>query len=97
MKNVTIIFGNIFFRFMKLHTGLSHYGGRHSGGGGGIAEAPRSITFIDLCKILDDLCKKIGAEITLYPKKITFSIFALRTLQGRERLFLWILIVLRGG
>jgi len=80
MKNVTIIFGNIFFRFMKLHTGLSHYGGRHSGGGGGIAEAPRSVTFIDLCKILDDLCKKIGAEITLYPKKkllFQFSLFEL--------------------
>jgi hypothetical protein len=68
MKNVTIIFGNIFFRFMKLHAGLSHYGGCHSGGGGGIAEAPRSVKFIELYKILEDLCKKIGAEITLYPK-----------------------------
>jgi hypothetical protein len=75
MKNVTIIFGNIFFRFMKLHTGLSHYGGRHSGGGGGIAEAPRSVTFIVLCKILDDLCKKIGAEITLYPPEIISSFY----------------------
>jgi len=53
---------------MKLHTGLSHYGGCHSGGGGGIAEAPRSVKFIELYKILEDLCKKIGAEITLYPK-----------------------------
>jgi len=48
---------------MKPYTGLSHSGGRHSGGGGGIAEAPRSVKSIDMCKILDDLCKKIGAEI----------------------------------
>jgi hypothetical protein len=51
-------YGNIFSRFMKLHTGLSHCGGRHSGGGGDIAKAPRSVKFIDLCKILEDLCQK---------------------------------------
>ena len=55
---------------MKPYTGLSHCGGRHSGGGGGIAEAPRSVKSIDMCKILDDLCKKTGAELALYPKKI---------------------------
>jgi hypothetical protein len=32
--------------------------GRRSGGGGGIAEAPRSVKPINICKILDDLCKK---------------------------------------
>ena len=69
MKKVTMINGDIFFRFMKPHTGLSHCGGRHSGGGGGIAEAPRSVKSIDLCKKLDDLSKKTVAEITLYPKK----------------------------
>ena len=65
-----MIQGNIFFRFMKPYTALSHCGGRHSGGGGGIAEAPRSVKSIDMCKILDDLCKKIGAEILHYPKII---------------------------
>jgi hypothetical protein len=58
MEKVTMTYRNIFFRFMKLHTGLSHYGGCHSGGGGGIAEAPRSVKFIELYKILEDLCKK---------------------------------------
>jgi hypothetical protein len=53
-----MIFGNIFFRFMKLLTGLLQYGGRHSGGDRGITEAPRSVKFIDLCKILEVLCKK---------------------------------------
>jgi hypothetical protein len=72
MKKVTMIHWNIFFRFMKPHTGLSHCGGRHSGGGGGIAEAPMSVKFIDLCKKLDDLCKKMGAEITLYPNYLVF-------------------------
>ena len=67
MKKVTMINGDIFFRFMKPHTGLSHCGGRHSGGGGGIEKAPRSVKSIDLCKKLDDLSKKTGAEITLYP------------------------------
>ena len=62
-----MIQGDIFFRFMKPYTGLSHCGGRHSGGGGGIAEAPRGVKSIVLCKILDDLCKKIGAEIVHYP------------------------------
>jgi hypothetical protein len=38
-----MIHWDIIFRFMKLHTGLSQYRGRHSGGGGGIAEAPWSV------------------------------------------------------
>jgi hypothetical protein len=58
MKKVTMIHGDIFFRFKKPHTGLSQCGGRQSGGGGGIAEASRSVKPIDICKILNDLCKK---------------------------------------
>jgi len=36
-----------FLREWTPHIGLSHCGGRHSGGGGGIAEAPRSVKTID--------------------------------------------------
>ena len=46
MKKVTRVHGDIIFRIMKLYTGLSYYGGRHSGGGGDWVEAPGSVKTI---------------------------------------------------
>ena len=43
-----MIHWDIIFHFMKPYTGLSRCGSRHGGGGGGIAEAPRSVKSIDL-------------------------------------------------
>jgi len=37
------LFVHQFFVWWNLYTGLSHYGGRHSGGGRGTTEAPRSV------------------------------------------------------
>jgi len=40
---VTRRFVHQIFVWWNLYTSLSHYGGRHSGGGRGTAEAPRSV------------------------------------------------------
>jgi hypothetical protein len=42
-----MIFMHLFFVRWIRYTGLSNYGGRHSGGGGGSAEAPRNVIIID--------------------------------------------------
>jgi len=40
MKKVTMIHGNIFFRFVKPQTGRSHCAGRHNGGGEALPKPP---------------------------------------------------------
>jgi hypothetical protein len=48
-------------------------GGRHSGRGGGIAEAPGSVKTIDQSVIYGRFYAIIRGEITLYPKRKTES------------------------
>jgi len=41
MKKVTMIFKHSFSCWWLLYSGLSRYGGRHSGGGGGFKKSPQ--------------------------------------------------------
>jgi hypothetical protein len=68
MKKVMMITRHHIFVRCSLYTGLSHYGGRHRGGGG-FTEAPMSVIPVDWYIIYWRFYEKSGAKITRCPKK----------------------------